>query len=183
MKAILLFFVSLCMVSCSETIARKPVSKKTGTYVNNATIKRNKELIAQDEAIIKTFIKKDSINEYITSPNGFWYTYVQKDTLDKTTPKIGNLVLFNYNVQTIEGTVLATVKEIGNTISKIDQSNQELITGLRDGLKIMKEGESITFLFPSHKAYGYYGLEDKVPSNTPIRSTVTLLEIKDQPED
>ena len=44
----------------------------------------------------------------------------------------------------------------------------------------MKEGETVTFLFPSHKAYGYYGVENRVPSNTPVRSTVTLLEIKNQ---
>lgn len=183
MKPILLLLVLLCSISCSETIARKPVSKKTGTYVNTETIKRNKELIAQDEATIQAIIKKDSLREYISSPSGFWYTYEQEDSAGNARPEVGDLVLFNYDVQTIEGKLLKTKEEIGNTITKIDQSNQELTTGLRDGLKIMKQGESITFLFPSHKAYGYYGLEDKVPSNTPIRSTVTLIEIKNQPED
>ena len=34
---------------------------------------------------------------------------------------------------------------------------EELFTGLREGLKLMKPGEIVTFLFPSQKAYGYYG--------------------------
>ena len=42
----------------------------------------------------------------------------------------------------------------------------------------MKEGETVTFLFPSHKAFGYYGYEDKIGSNLPIQSTVTLNQIK-----
>ena len=42
------------------------------------------------------------------------------------------------------------------------------------GLKLMKEGETITFLFPSYKAYGYYGIENKLGTNIPIQCTVTL---------
>jgi len=41
-------------------------------------------------------------------------------------------------------------------------------------LKLMKEGETITFLFPSYKAYGYYGIENKLGTNVPIQCTVTL---------
>ena len=40
----------------------------------------------------------------------------------------------------------------------------------------MKEGEVITFLFPSHKAYGYTG-NDKIEPNQPLIYTVQLLKI------
>lgn len=183
MKIITILVFAFLVVSCSDTVARKPVSQNTSSYVNKSTIARNKELVAIDEKTINTFISQDTLNDYTASPSGFWYTYVQKDTLGKRTPNVGDLVLFQYDIQTINGEMLFTQEEIGNTISKIDQSNQELITGLREGLKLIREGETITFLFPSHKAYGYYGREDKVPSNTPIKSTVTLLEIKDQTKD
>jgi FKBP-type peptidyl-prolyl cis-trans isomerase len=55
---------------------------------------------------------------------------------------------------------------------------QELMTGLREGLKIMKEGETVTFVFPSYKAYGYYGDMNKIGSNTPIISKVTIINIE-----
>ncbi|HAT65772.1 MAG TPA: gliding motility-associated peptidyl-prolyl isomerase GldI, partial [Flavobacteriaceae bacterium] len=38
-------------------------------------------------------------------------------------------------------------------------------------------GETVTFLFPSHKAYGYYGIENKLGTNVPVQSTVTLKSI------
>ena len=41
----------------------------------------------------------------------------------------------------------------------------------------MKEGESITFLFPSQKAYGYYGDEEKIGSNVPLVCDVSLLKL------
>jgi gliding motility-associated peptidyl-prolyl isomerase len=51
---------------------------------------------------------------------------------------------------------------------------EELFTGLREGLKLLKTGETATFLFPSQKAYGYYGDEHKIGSNTPIICEVTI---------
>jgi hypothetical protein len=38
----------------------------------------------------------------------------------------------------------------------------------------MNVGETVTFLFPSYKAYGYYGIENKLGTNVPIKSRVTL---------
>jgi len=51
---------------------------------------------------------------------------------------------------------------------------QELFTGLREGLKLMKTGETVTFLFPSQKAYGYYGDENKIGANIPLIAKVTV---------
>ena len=41
------------------------------------------------------------------------------------------------------------------------------------------EGETITFIFPSYKAYGYYGDQNKIGRNMPISTKVTLLEIEE----
>ncbi len=165
--------------SCADQVAREPVSRKSGSYINQS-VQRNLDLIAQEEKAILKLIKKDTARVYESSSNGFWYTYIQKDTLGNRAPQIGDLVLFNYDIATLQNRTLVSQEEIGNTVTQIDQSNQDLISGIREGLKLMKEGETVTFLFPSHKAYGYYGLEGKISSNVPVQSTVTLLEIKNQ---
>ena len=41
----------------------------------------------------------------------------------------------------------------------------------------MKQGETITFLFPSFKAFGYYGIDNKLGTNIPVQCTVTLNKI------
>jgi len=48
------------------------------------------------------------------------------------------------------------------------------MTGLREGIKIMHKNEKITFLFPSHIAYGYHGDTKKIGTNQPLLCTVTL---------
>ena len=51
---------------------------------------------------------------------------------------------------------------------------EEIFTGLREGLKLMKPGETVTFLFPSQKAYGYYGDKNKIGTSTPVICEVTV---------
>ena len=51
--------------------------------------------------------------------------------------------------------------------SKIDQAT---IKG-----KLMKEGEVVTFIFPSQIAYGYYGDNNQIERNQPIICKVTLI--------
>jgi gliding motility-associated peptidyl-prolyl isomerase len=182
-KGIIAILCMLSLWSCKEPEARWYISKKSGSYISES-VQRNKELIAKEEVFIKKIIAQDTTNTYLSSENGFWYTYITQDTLTAKKPAKGDIVNFTYDLQTVSGTTILAKEEIGVQAIKIDQSNQELISGIRDGLKILKEGETITFLFPSHKAYGYYGFEDKIGSNIPIRSTVSLLKIEkdNQPE-
>jgi len=97
-------------------------------------------------------------------------------------PKTGDVVEFTYNIKDFYGNVILTEDENGLQNYLVDQSKQELISGVREGLKLMKEGEKVTFLFPSYKAYGYYGLEKKIGTNLPVQSTVTLHSIEQQKE-
>ena len=45
----------------------------------------------------------------------------------------------------------------------------------------MCEGnKKVTFLFPSHMAYGYHGDDRRIGTNEPIICTVTLNDIKNE---
>ena len=52
--------------------------------------------------------------------------------------------------------------------------------GLRDGIKLMRKNEKVSFLFPSHMAYGYRGDTKRIKSNEPIICNVTLNDFKPQ---
>ena len=97
-----------------------------------------------------------------------------KDSSKTKVPEYGDKVTFYHNIKDLNGTTILSKNEVGLQNCVIDKTNQELISGIRDGLKLMKEGETITFLFPSYKAYGYYGIENKLGTNIPIQCTVTL---------
>ncbi len=167
----------LLLFSCKSPDARRPVTQKSGSYINEA-VERNRAIVAEEEALIQKIIEKDSTREYLSSPNGFWYYYNKKDTTSAKTPVFGDIVEFDYNLKTLEGQEIYSDEEIEPRTYAIDQ--EQLFSGLRQGLKLMKEGETVTFLFPSHKAYGYYGDKNKIGSDVAVISTVTLIEISEE---
>ncbi|AXT53477.1 gliding motility-associated peptidyl-prolyl isomerase GldI [Aquimarina sp. BL5] len=178
MRHFLLFLsVFTLFFSCKAPEARKPISISSGSFINES-INRSKELTAREEARIQKIIKKDSLNNYISSDGGFWYYYEKKDTISSITPKFGDIVNFNYDVKNLNGNVIYNQKEIDTVTYSIDQ--EDLFFGLREGLKLMKEGEIVTFLFPSYQAYGYYGDDHKIGTNIPLISRVTLNKITKQ---
>ena len=161
----------LLIVSCKSPEARRPENQKTGSFIK-ASVERNKKLIEQQQNQIESIIKNNPQNNYIASENGFWYYYQNKIEGDSITPKFGDIVNFNYDVKDLNGRVIYTVEELKTQNYAMDQ--EELFTGLREGLKLMKAGEIITFLFPSQQAYGYYGDEHKIGTNVPLICEVTV---------
>lgn len=173
----ILLLAGLMLFSCKSPEARRPVTQKSGSYINEA-VERNRKIVAEEEARIQKIIQKDTTRQYISSPDGFWYFYNKKDTTAAKTPQFGDLVEFDYSLQTLDGQNIYTDEEIVPRTYVIDQ--EKLFSGLRQGLKLMKEGETVTFLFPSHKAFGYYGDKDRIGSDVPVISTVTLFDISEE---
>lgn len=170
-KLIVLFSFFLVLFSCKSPEARRPVMQKTGSYVDQS-VQRNRQLVAEEEGRIQEIIATDSSNTYISSPYGFWYYYNEEDTTATVTPEFGDVVEFDYNIETLDGRTIYSEEELDTKTYVMDQ--EELFTGLREGLKLMNEGETVTFLFPSHKAFGFYGDKDRIGSDVPLRATVTL---------
>lgn len=176
-----LIVLLLMVVACKSPEPRRPIQRSSGSFIKESA-ERNKKLYKKEEAIITKIIAENSTTKFESNPNGFWYFYNVKDTVSTTMPKFGDIVTFTYDVKNLEGTTIVSETENGLQQYQVDQSNQDLISGIREGIKVMKEGETVTFLFPSYKAFGYYGIHDKLGANVPVQSTVTLRSIKNSEE-
>ncbi len=172
----ILFFLAI-IVSCKSPEARRPVQSHSGTFIKESA-ERNKKIYDEEKSFIEKLMAKDSTNNYISSENGFWYYYNTRDTTSIEMPDMGDIVKFTYDIKDLNGNLILSEKENGLQQYKVDQSNQDLISGVREGIKLMKEGETVTFLFPSYKAFGYYGIEEKLGTNIPVQSTITLHSIE-----
>jgi len=170
-KTIILTGILLALVACKTPEARAPISKKSGSFID-ASVERNKKLNTAELAAIKKIMDQQNHN-YIASESGFWYYYNTKVEVDSLkTPNFGDIVNYNYNVKALNGNLIYSKDDIKTQNYAMDQ--QELFTGLREGLKLLKTGETATFLFPSQKAYGYYGDENKIGTNIPLICEVTI---------
>jgi len=170
-KLIPLIVVLLVFISCKSPEARKPVSVKTGTFMD-ASVVRNKALHEQQKQLFENYMTERPETEFIASSNGFWYAYISEKSIDSTTAKFGDVINFNFDIKRINGEVVYSKEELKTRNYSMDQ--EKLFSGLREGLKLMKKGETMTFLFPSQKAFGYYGDNKKIGTNVPIVCNVTV---------
>ncbi len=165
----------IVMSSCSQQQARKPISQSSGTFMK-ASIDRNKILVKEEESLIDSLIKKDTTNQYIASKKGYWYFYDKKNTVDSLSPKRGDVAFFDYDIKDLKGNVIYSDVELKPQTYIVDKQN--IMMGIRDGIKLMKKNETITFLFPSHMGFGYHGDNKRIGPNIPLICTVTLNDFK-----
>lgn len=164
----------MCFIGCKAPEARRPISVKTGSFIDKS-VERNKKLNQEERDLIQEIIESNTDINYLASESGFWYFYSTKIEADSISPKFGDIVNFNYNVKDLNGTTIYTQDELKTQDYAVDQ--EELFSGLREGIKLMKAGETVTFLFPSQKAYGYYGDTNRIGTNIPLICEVTINKI------
>ena len=178
-KITVLLLVLVSFISCKQQQARMPVSRSSGTFMKES-VERNKKLVAGEEAQIDSIIKSNPTKEYLASKKGYWYTYELKNETDTLRPKRGDVAFFEYEINDLKGNVIYTALELRPQDYLVDK--QEIMIGLRDGIKLMRKNEKVTFLFPSHMAYGYLGDKNRIGPNVPIICTVTLTDFEKETE-
>ena len=168
--------MAVVLVSCKTPEARRPITVSSGSFINES-VTRNQERIAQEIESIERILKKDTTKTYAATQSGFYMRYVQKDSLaNGLKPKFGDRVVFDYQISDLNGNVIYSKEELSPKEYVIDK--QELISGLREALKMMQVGESLDLILPSFKGYGYYGDENKIGVNVPLRITVKLTKLE-----
>ena len=172
-KNILFVFLAAFLVSsCKQSQeARRPVSQASGTFMKKSA-ERNKKLIATEEGQIDSLIKSNPKVKYMASSKGYWYTYLVQNPTDTLTPKKGDVAFFNYEIKDLKGNIIYSEVELKPQTYAVDKQN--IMTGLREGIKLMHKNEKVVFLFPSHIAYGYHGDDKKIGANQPLFCTVSL---------
>lgn len=170
-----LFFLFLITISCSKRKARRPIQPKPSTTVYADALKKSKLINKKNDEKIVALVKNDSLNTYIQSTEGFWYTYNHKINSELPFPKIADEVIISYSIKNLNDSIIYSKKDLGVKSYLVDK--EDFITGLQKGIKLMKEGETVTFIIPPYNAYGISGDQNKIKPNQSIKSTVTLIKL------
>jgi len=172
-KLLTIVFIALIVASsCKQhQEARRPISQASGSFMKRS-VERNKKLIIGEEGQIDSIIKSNPKIKYLASKKGYWYTYEIQNKLDTLTPKKGDVAFFDYEIKDLKGNVIYSELELRPQTYLVDKQN--IMMGLRDGIKLMHKNEKVNFLFPSHMGFGYHGDNKKIGANQPLLCSVTL---------
>jgi len=168
----------LCLFSCNNPEARKPILRKSSSTMQESVL-FNKALITAQENAFENLIKQDSLSTYIDSNFGFKYKFNKKSE-ENYFPNEEDQVIYTYEVFDINMQTIYSSNSVG--VQSYVVNKQEIVEGLREGLKLMNAGDIATFLFPSHKVFGYLGDQNKIDINQPLIYKVQLIKINKKNE-
>jgi gliding motility-associated peptidyl-prolyl isomerase len=172
MRFAFFLLLTITLFSCTDNKARYPLNKKKEVFLNSSA-QRNKALLAREEFMLKKAAKSDNTIRYQMSEIGFLYAYTKTVKKELPLPKKGTQVRFQYRIEDLNKNLLYNEKELGIVNYAVDQ--EDLLPALREGIRIMRPGEIVVFLFPSYLCYGYQGDGDKIGINQPLRFTIERL--------
>ncbi len=169
-----LIAVLVFLVSCETSTARKPVERAKRSELEK-TVALNKKMFALEQQKMQAYMKLDSSHTYINSNKGFWYTKLAKSSTSPQ-PIKGDIVSYEQEILALDGTVLYGREALGVQSYVVDK--QHIVKGIKEGIKLMREGEEAKFVFSSFVAYRVNGDSNQIIGiNEPIICTIKLLKI------
>jgi FKBP-type peptidyl-prolyl cis-trans isomerase FkpA len=142
--------------------------------IENDLLEQNKKNAHSESVAIDEYIKKNNWKDVIKTGTGLRYTIIQRG--DGILAKTDNIAKVNYKVSLLDGTLCYSSERKGPHEFKIGQDDIE--SGLHEGITYMHVGDKAKFLLPSHLAHGFTGDQKKIPSNSPILYEIELLGLR-----
>lgn len=170
-KILLAIFFITALASCSS----KNTNTKNAQAVHlteKQLIEFNKKLLNQEDHEIDNFIKQQGWKMKQTN-TGLRYMILKHGKGPKA--KEGKIATIAYSVGLLNGSVVYSSAKTGNLSFEIGHGG--VVSGLEEGIILLKVGDKAKFILPSHLAYGLSGDGKKIPPHAALIYTVELINL------
>lgn len=158
--------------SCSngEDVQQNFPSQKD---VNRGMEDINRQFAVDERTMIDAYIERNNLQVQSTG-TGLRYFIYHQGAGQKAV--MGQKAAVGYKVSLLDGTLLYTSDDDGIKEFVIGQDNVE--TGLHEGLTYLHVGDKAIFILPSHLAHGLSGDNNKIPPRSSVVYDIELIELK-----
>lgn len=167
---ILLFSFFIFCLSCRQKSAPQAVTPET---LREPLISANQKYVVQEAEEIEQYIKQ---RKWEMNKTGTGLRYMIYEKGSGVMAEKGKFAKVNYKISLLDGTECYSSKEKGPKQFLIGQDNVE--SGLHEGILFMKVGDKAIFILPSHLAHGFRGDEDKIPPRSSVVYDIELLSLR-----
>ena len=171
---ITVFILFAITIGCSCGSQKKQQAKKYSEQeFADSLININRKQIRDENDYINSYIARNKLNMKETG-TGLRYMIYQNGGGENAKP--GQYAKVNYKVTLLDGTECYSSAKKGPQEFRIGQDNVE--SGLHEGITYMKVGDKAKFILPSHLAHGLVGDDNKIPVRAAIIYDVELLSLR-----
>jgi FKBP-type peptidyl-prolyl cis-trans isomerase len=123
---------------------------------------------------IQDYLNAHADTVYISKPSGLYYFEILQGT--GRMPVLKDTVSFRYTGTYLDGSLFTT--NIADTVDyRFIIGSGEIITGIDEAVRYMKEGGIAKIITPSSLAYGSVGIWGYLPGYTPLLWQIQLVKV------
>ncbi len=169
---------TLLQSSCGDN------NKKTSPKTNIESKEFKEKLVEANKMSVKR--ESDEIDQYvkhknwqmITTGTGLRYMVTKKGTgeLANEDTAFRKYATVKFKISLMDGTLCYSSDSTGLREFLIGQDDVE--TGLHEGIQYLHVGDKATFILPSHLAYGLMGDQRKIPPKASVLYEIELMKIR-----
>lgn len=167
--------------SCGDE--KKPVTHKTNIEskeFKDKLVNANQMSVKRESDEIDQYVKHKGWN-MITTGTGLRYMITKNGTgeLANEDTAFRKYATIKFNVCLMDGTICYSSDSTGLREFLIGQDDVE--TGMHEGIQYLHVGDRATFILPSHLAYGLMGDQRKIPPKASVLYDIELLKVRKIP--
>ena len=164
-----IFIGVVLLQSCQGCRNESPQKHVDYADLEERLIQGNIERVTREQAEINGYIKK---NGWPMSETKTGLRYWLMEDKEGVLAEPGEMVVVNFNIELLDGTKCYSSEENGPFEFRVAEDQVE--TGLHEGIQMMSQGDIARFIIPSHLAWGITGDHLKIPTNATLVYDVEL---------
>ena len=141
--------------------------------VKEPLIYANKEAVETETEQIRDFLRRHKW-EMKETGSGLRY-WIYKEGSGRKVDE-GDVVVLDYTISLLNGDTVYTSGQRGNLV--FIPGRAQVISGMEEGILLLRRGDRAKFIIPSHLAYGLIGDQEKIGQKATLVYDVEVLEIK-----
>jgi FKBP-type peptidyl-prolyl cis-trans isomerase len=164
---------AICIQSCRNAPGEENAPRLTAEEEKEMLLRINKFLVRKDIDLIESYAKRRGWDMEVTETGLFYEIYEQTEGRQA---KEGMVIRLDYRLSLLDGTLCYSAEKDGFKEFRLGKGQE--ISGLEQGVEMMREGEKARLIIPPHLAYGLLGDEIRIPARSIIIYEIELLEAK-----
>lgn len=161
------------LLSCSGCRDERNAQTFSDKEYKEQLIEANRKKVVWEADRIHDFMEQNKW-EMDSTETGLFYRFDKRG--EGQAAESGQRATVEYSIRLLDGTECYSSKTLGPKRFTIGQDDE--VSGLHEGVLLMRTGDKVTFLMPSHLGFGFTGDQQKIPQNAALIYEVELVALR-----